>query len=147
VFNQLKDAMHTFNCEKAVSAVFSVLLLVIITFVAGIFLYSFISGMMENMTDSSSPNQLFSLRIENIAVNDTCMTICVGNSCGEDVAISRVYINNEPKEICQCAGSGEIIPKFSAGAVQIVGTYTAGCSYDIKVIFTSGTSLISYIRY
>lgn len=139
--------MHAFNREKAISAVFSVLLMVIITFAAGIILYSFVSGMMENMTDSSSPNQLFSLRIENIAINDTCLTICVGNSCGEDVAVSKAYINNEPKEIFQCVGSSGIIPKCSARAVQIVGTYTAGCSYNIKVIFTSGTSLISYIRY
>ena len=139
--------MHAFNREKAISAVFSVLLMVIITFVAGTLLYSFVSGMMENMTDTSSPNQLFSLRIENIAINDTCMTICVGNSCGADVAVAKVYINNEPKEILQCAGSGGIIPKCSAGAVQIVGTYTAGCSYDIKLVFTSGNSLISYFRY
>jgi hypothetical protein len=139
--------MHAFIREKAISAVFSVLLLVIITLAAGIILYSFVSGMMENMMDSSSPNQLFSLRIENIAVNNTCMTICVGNSCSEDVTVSRVYINNEPKEIFQCAGSGGTIPKYSAGAVQIAGTYTAGGSYDVKVVFTSGTSLMSYIRY
>jgi hypothetical protein len=139
--------MHTFSCEKAVSTVFSVLLMVIITFIAGIFLYSFVSGMMEDLTDSSSPNQLFSLRIENVAINDTCMTIYVGNSCCEDVGVAKVYINNEPKEVFLCTDSGLTIPETSTGKVQVVGSYVAGCSYDIKIIFTSGNSLISYVRY
>jgi flagellin-like protein len=143
--NQLKDAMHTFSCEKAVSAVFSVLLLVIITFVAGIFLYNFSMGMVENLTSSSTTP--FSLRIENVVINNTCMTICVGNSCGEDVGVAKVYINNEPKDIFLCTNSGVIIPEASIGKVQVVGNYVAGCSFDIKLIFTSGSSLISYVRY
>ena len=139
--------MHTFSCEKAVSIVFSVLLMVIVTFIAGIFLYSFVSGMMEDLTDSSSPNQLFSLRIENVALNDTCMTIYVGNWLNEDATVSKVYINNEPKEIFLSTINGAIIPKASTGAIKIGGKYVIGCSYDIKLIFTSGNSLISYVRY
>jgi hypothetical protein len=137
--------MHTFNCEKAVSAVFSVLLLVIILFVAGILLYNFSMGMVENLTSSSTTP--FSLCIENVAVNDTCMTICVGNSLNQDVAVSRVYINNEPKEILLSTSSSTTIPKASTGTVQIVDKYAVGCSYDIKLILTSGNTLISYVRY
>jgi hypothetical protein len=139
--------MHTFSCEKAVSAVFSVLLMVIITLVAGIFLYSFVSGMMEDLSDSSSPNQLFFLGFFIVDKHDSCMTIYVGNWLNQDVTVSKVYINSEPKEALLCTDSGLIIPEASTGKIQIMGSYVAGCSYDIKIVFTSGNSLISYVRY
>lgn len=137
--------MNTFKNQKAVSAVFSVLLLVIITFVAGILIYNFTMGMVGNLTTSSTTP--FSLRIENVAINDTCMTIYVGNWLNQDVTVSKVYINNEPKEIFLSTDSGVIIPEASTGKVQVLGKYVVGCSYDIKLSFTSGTSLISYLRY
>jgi FlaG/FlaF family flagellin (archaellin) len=137
--------MHTFNCEKAVSAVFSVLLMIIILFVAGIFLYNFAMGMVGNLTASSTTP--FSFRIENVAINDSCMTIYVGNWLNQDVTVSKVYINSEPKEALLCTDSGLIIPEASTGKIQIMGSYVAGCSYDIKIVFTSGNSLISYVRY
>ncbi len=86
--------MRLASCLRAVSAVFSVLLMVIIIFVAGIFLYNFVSGMMGDLTDSSS-NQLFSSRVENVAINNTCLTIHVGNSLNYDVCVTKVYVNNE----------------------------------------------------
>lgn len=134
-----------FKRQKAISQVFSVLLLIIILFVTGILLYTFTMGMVEDLTAPS--NTPFSLRIENVAVNDTCMTIYVRNSLDYDVAVARIYINNEPKEIFRSTDSGAIIPKASAGAVEVVGTYVVGGSYDIKLTFTSGNSLMTYARY
>lgn len=132
--------------RKAVSAVFSVLLMVIIIFVAGIFIYNFVSGMMEDLTDSSS-NRLFSLRVENVAINSTCMTIRVGNSFDQDVAVTKVYVNNEPHDLLFCTGNGVIIPKGCSGPVYVVGSYVTGCLYDLKIIFASGYSLITVVRY
>jgi hypothetical protein len=120
--------------------------MVIIIFVAGILLYSFVSGMVENLTDSSS-NQLFSLRVENVAVNSTCMTIHVGNSLDRDVAVAKVYVNNEPHDLLFSTGSGVVIPKGSSGPVYVVGSYVPGGLYDIKVVFNSGNSLITIVRY
>jgi hypothetical protein len=134
------------NCRRAISAVFSILLMVIITFVAGILLYSFVSGMMENITDSSS-NQLFSLRIENVAVNSTCMTVYVGNSLNDDVGVTKVYVNNEPHDLLFSTDKGVIIPESSSGPVYVMGSYTPGGMYDIKVVFHSGQSLITIVRY
>jgi hypothetical protein len=135
----------TFKSQKAVSQVFSILLLVIITFVTGILLYSFTMGMFGDLTAPS--NTPFSLSIENVAINDTCMTIYVRNWLDHDVAVARIYINNEPKEIFRSTDSGAIIPKASAGAVEVVSTYVVGDSYDIKVSFTSGNNLMTYARY
>jgi flagellin-like protein len=133
------------NNQRAISAVFSSLLLILLIFVAGIFLYNFAMGMVGDLTSSSTTP--FSLRIENVAINDTCMTIYVGNWLDQDVAVSKVYVNNEPKGIFLSTDSGVIVPKASTGKVQVMGNYVAGCSYDIKLIFTSGNSLISYVRY
>jgi flagellin-like protein len=134
------------GCRKAVSAVFSVLLMVVIIFVAGILLYSFVSGMVENLTDSSS-SQLFRMRVENVVINNTCLTIYVGNSFDDDVAVSKVYVNNESHDLLFSTDSGVIIPKSSSGPVYVMGSYVVGGMYDIKVIFTSGNSLITVVRY
>jgi low affinity Fe/Cu permease len=121
--------------------------MVIIIFAAGIFLYSFVSGMMGDLTESSSSNQLFSLRIENVAVNTTCMTIHMGNSFDHEIAVTRVYINNEPRSLLFTTNDGVTIPKASSGPVYVTGSYTAGGLYDIKVVFNSGQSLITVVRY
>jgi flagellin-like protein len=139
--------VHVVSCRRAVSAVFSVLLMVIITFVAGIFLYNFVSGMIGEVTDSSSSNQLFSLRIENIAINNTCMTIHVGNALNHDVGVTKVYVNSEPRSLLFNTDDGVIIPQGSSGPVYVTGSYTAGGMYDIKIIFNSGQSLITVARY
>jgi FlaG/FlaF family flagellin (archaellin) len=131
------------NNRKAVSGVFSVLLLVIIIFVVGIFLYSFTMGMFTNLTSSSS-NSPFSLRIENVNINDTCMTIYIGNTLNQDVKVTRVYINSQPTQILSSTAT---IFRESTGKVQVVGTYSVGNAYDIKVVFDSGNSLITYVRY
>jgi FlaG/FlaF family flagellin (archaellin) len=136
------------SCRRAVSAVFSVLLIVIITFVAGILLYSFVSGMITNITDTdSSTNQLFSLRVENVAMNNTCMTIHVGNSLNHDVTVTKVYVNNKPYDALFSTDGGVIIQKSSSGPVYVKGSYMTGRMYDIKIVFNSGYSLITVIRY
>jgi hypothetical protein len=123
------------------------MLMVIIIFVAGIFLYNFVSGMMEDLTESSSSNQLFSLRVENVAINSTCMTIHIGNELNYDVGVTKVYINNEVSNLLFSTADGVIIPKDSAGPVYVMGSYMPGAAYDIKIIFNSGNSLITVARY
>ena len=98
------------------------------------------------MTTDSSSNQLFSLRIENVAINSTCMTIHVGNSLNDDVGVTKVYINSELHELLFLTDDGVIIPKSSSGPVYVLGSYTPGGMYDIKIIFNTGQSLITVVR-
>ena len=134
-----------FDGKRGVSVVLSVLLLVIITFVIGIFLYSFIMGIIANETENLSP-QPFRLFIENVAINDTCMTVYIRNSWNRDVIIDRVYVDNEPREVVP-SDSELIIPKNSVGEVYIPGSYTRGALYEIKIICASGYTLVSTKRY
>jgi hypothetical protein len=120
--------------------------MIIIIFVAGIFLYNFVSGMVGNITDSTS-NSLFSLRIENVVMNDTCMTIYVGNSLNDGVGVTKVYVNNEPRDLLLSTGTSVTIPEGSSGPVYVNGPYMPGGMYDIKIVFNSGNSLITVVRY
>jgi hypothetical protein len=101
--------------------------------------------MIEDMTESST-NQLFNLRVENVAINSTCITIYVGNSLNYDVGVTKVYVNNEPHDLLFYTDSGVIIPKGSSGPVYVVGSYTPG-AFDLKIIFGSGNSLMTVVRY
>lgn len=137
--------MRVFDGQRAVSPVLSVLLLVVITFSVGIFLYNFVMGTMENVTEPSS-GQPFSLFIENVVINDTCITVYVRNSCNKDVTIDKVYVDNEPRDVLPL-DSKVIIPKNSTGKVYIPGLYYRGASYQVKIICASGCTLVSVQRY
>jgi hypothetical protein len=138
--------MRWVNSRRAISAVFSVLLLVIITCIAGIFLYNFVIGMLTNVTDSGSVEP-FSLHIDNVNINDTCMTVYVGNSLKQEMFVAKVYINDVPRDILNSVGGRVLIAPSSTGIVYVKGPYVGGCSYNIKVIFNSGGSLLSIVRY
>lgn len=138
--------LRTLKCKSAISAVFSVLLLVIITFAAGIVLYNFVIGMIEDITESESV-QPISLYIENVNINETCMTIHVGNRLNNEVSVKTAYINDEPREILNLPRNDASIPPNATGILFLKGPYVAGGLYNIKLVFNSGYSLISVARY
>jgi hypothetical protein len=138
--------LRWFSGRRAISAVFSILLLVIITCIAGIFLYNFVIGTLTNVTDSGS-FEPFSLHIDNVNINDTCMTIYLGNRLKQEISVVKVYINDVPRDILNSADGRVPIAPTSTGIVYLKGPYVAGCSYNIKVIFDSGCSLLSIVRY
>jgi FlaG/FlaF family flagellin (archaellin) len=133
--------------QKAVSLVFSVMLLVIITVVVGILFYAFVTGMIGNLTKPAS-TQPFSLRIDNVVINDTCMTVYIRNSGSQDDRVATVYVNNEPRAFLGTTGSSEaVIPQDSTGKIQIPGSYSSGTRYEIKIILASGFSLFTMGSY
>ena len=137
--------MKMFDRKSGISPVLSVLLLVIVAFGAGILLYNFVMGTMRNVTETPSA-QPFRLIIENVAFNDTCMTVYIRNSWSRDVVIDRVYIDNVPCDVLPF-NSKLVIPKNSVEGVYIPGSYKRGALYEIKIVFTSGHTLFSIERY
>jgi FlaG/FlaF family flagellin (archaellin) len=141
-----KNIRKVLGGQKAVSLVLSVMLLVIITVVVGIFFYTFVTGMLGNiMTPTSS--QPFSLRIDNVAINDTCMTIYIRNSSDQDASIQTVYVNSEPRAFLGMAGNEGVILRDSTGKIQVPGSYSSGSRYEIKVVFASGYTLYAMESY
>jgi FlaG/FlaF family flagellin (archaellin) len=134
------------NGQKAVSQVLSVMLLVVITVAVGIIFYSFVTGMVGNLTKPAS-TEPFSLRIDNVVINDTCITVYVRNALDQDITIDTAYVNNEPHAILSLIDNKVTIPKDSTGKVYIIGSYTAGARYEIKIICTSGFTLYTMQSY
>jgi len=137
--------VQMFGERKAVSAVLSVLLFVVIVFVVGIFLYTVVMSNLEAIMESTSVEP-FSLFIGNVAFNRTCMTVHVINSCGRDAVVEVVYVNDEPFEV-YCFGGDVVVPGEASGSLYVLGSYTSGCLYEIKIVFSSGYSLYSMARY
>ena len=137
--------MRVFTGKRAVSPVLSVLLLVVITFSVGILLFNFVMGTVGNVTEPPSA-QPFSLSIGNVAINSTCITVYIRNSCNKDVTVDEVYVNNEPRDVLSL-NSKVVVAKNSTGKVYIPGSYTGGALYEIKIICTSGYTLLSMKRY
>jgi predicted PurR-regulated permease PerM len=133
--------------KRALSAVLSVLLLVIIVFVLGIVLFNFVIGMIGNIADSDSVQHPFSLLIENVNINNTCMTIYVGNRLNYEVSVETAYINDEQREIFGFLGNEALIPCNSTGILYVKGPFVGGGLYNIKLVFNSGNSVLSVARY
>jgi hypothetical protein len=131
--------------EKALSAVLSILLMVIIIFALGIVLFNFVTGMIENFTETDS-TQPFSLYIGNVNINETCMTIHIGNRLNHDVSVEKAYINDEQRQILNINGIAQI-PCNCTGMLYISGPYTPAGLYNIKLVFNSGQSLLYVARF
>lgn len=136
--------MRILDGEGAVSPVLSVLLLVLITLGVGILLYNFVMGTVRNVTEKVSPQPFSSLSIENMSINSTCITVYIRNSSNRDFTIDRVYVNDQPHDIPPLT---VLIPKNSTWKVYIPGSYTIGTSYNVKITFTSGHTLMYLKRY
>lgn len=135
--------METSNGQRAMSTVLSVSLLILIAISFAILLYNFVTGMVENVTETSSV-QPFSLSIDNISINDTSMTVYIQNLRNNDATIDKVYVNNEPREV---SFNSKVIPKGSTLKINISGYYTCGTLYEVKIVFTSGYTVLSMQRY
>jgi hypothetical protein len=122
------------------------MLLVIITFVLGIVLFNFVIGMVGNIADSDSVEP-FSLYIENVSINDTCMTIHVGNRLNHEVSVESAYINDERREFFSLLENADSIPSKSTGILYVKGPFVSGCLYNIKLVFNYEGSVISVARY
>lgn len=138
--------MRKFGDANAVSRTLSVLLLVIVTFVVGILVHSVVSGMMGNLAKPAS-TQHFSLIVNNVVINNTCITVYVRNTFNQDVTVVGAYVNNEPRNVLVTTFNVAIIPKNPTGKVQIPDSYTAGSLYDIRIVCSSEFTLSALERY
>jgi hypothetical protein len=100
-------------------------------------------GTVENTTDTSQPFRLF---IENVVINDTCMTVYIRNPGNREITVDKAYVNKEPCSIL-CFNNKATIPKNCTGKVYIPGSYSKGALYEIRIVCTSGSTLLSIQRY
>lgn len=133
--------MRIFQNKKAITAVMATLLLIIITCLAGGVLYYFGIDMIENITSSESM-QPFSLCIDAISFNSTSMQIYVRNGLDRDLRVVEVYINKKAYNICVSSPCSDSIPKGVTLPIHVLGSFSDGCMYNVKMIFDSGHSVL-----
>jgi len=127
--------------NRAITAVIATLLLIILTCLAGVVFYSFGIGMIEDITGSDSL-QPFSLSIDTISFNSTCMQIYVRNGLDRNLGIVELYINKKAYDVYTSSSCFDTIPKGSTVPIHVLGSFSDGCMYNLKMIFDSGHSIL-----
>ena len=84
-----------FKNKKGASAVLGVLLIILVTVTMGVFFYSFVSGLVDNM-EVNLNTQLSLLFIETVNINTTCITAYIRNTGSAVVNVIYAYVNSIP---------------------------------------------------
>ncbi len=116
--------------RKAISPIIATLILIVMTVVAGVMLYGFVSGFMANLGTSRAiaPISIASASVSN---SSKSATIVVSNLGTTPVTITQVNLLN--------ASTGALITPLSISSTTI----SAGQTDKITATFTSGTSGVS----
>ncbi|MFQ5999644.1 MAG: hypothetical protein ACE5J6_02580, partial [Candidatus Bathyarchaeia archaeon] len=131
-----------FTSKKATSPGIVALLLVLITVVAGFFFYNVVAGSIGSMT-SNVQEQMEILFLRSVSINATHITSFIGNSGIWAVNIVSAYINDQIGNLFQSVE----IEKGSVEPVYILGTFTKGLTYTVKLMSNFGSSLKFEVTY
>ncbi len=121
----------THNPKKSVkgsSAVFAVLLLVLITFVSGILYYNFVMSNI-NFAANTINTQMTALLLKSFTINATHIIAFLENTKTALVEITSAYVNGLIAAITNLA---QIAPN-AIGAVILQGDFLPGNTYTVKL--------------
>ena len=137
--NLLKNLL---KAKKAVSPGIVALLLVLVTVIAGFFFYNVIAGSLGTMQNTAQEQmQILFLRTFNI--NSTCITSFIGNTGIWAIRIVSAFINDQVANLKQSVDIGKDLVK----PVYILGTFSRGFTYTVKLISNFGSALTFDIAY
>ena len=114
--------------RKASTAVFGVLLLVLVTFVSGILYCSFV---MDNITFAAETlnTQIAGLLLNSFTMNSTHIIAFLKNTGGQVIEVTNAYVNGL---ITTVANLVKIAPN-AIGTVVLKGNFLSGNTYDVKL--------------
>jgi flagellin-like protein len=121
-------AQHPKKSRRGSTAVFAVLLLILVTFVSGILFYTFV---MQNISfaPNTFSNQMAALLINSFTMNSTHIVAFLQNSGAALVEITSAYVNGLIAAIVNLV---KIAPN-AVGAVILAGNFLAGNTYNVKL--------------
>ena len=119
---------HPKKSRRGSTAVFAVLLLVLITFVSGILFYTFVMQNISFATNTFS-NQMAALLVNSFTINATHIVAFLQNSGSALVEITSAYVNGLITAIVNLV---KIAPN-AIGAVILTGSFLAGNMYSVKL--------------
>jgi len=128
---RLKNLLTT---KKATSLGIVTLLLVLITLVAGFFFYNMVSGSIGVMTKNVQ-EQIEILFLKSVNINSTCITSFIGNNGMWAISIMSAYVNDQIANLQQSVEIG----KDSVEPVYILGTFSRGLTYAVKLVSNFGS--------
>ena len=114
--------------RRGSTAVFAVLLLILITFVSGILFYTFV---MDNISFAANTynTQMVALLVNSFTINATHIVAFLQNTGSAIVEITTAYVNGLITAIVNLV---KIAPN-AIGAVILRGDFLSGNSYDVKL--------------
>ncbi len=128
--------------RKGSSLVLGSIMLVMVTLIAGILLYSYVSGSLDAMT-SQFNTQIQHLLLQWATINSTKITAMLQNSGPKAISITNAYVNNIPVLLEQ---NLQINPS-SVEAAYINGNYQKGTNYNVKLAGIFGLLLKFEVSY
>ena len=121
-------AQHPKKSRRGSTAVFAVLLLILITFVSGILFYTFVMQNISFATDTYN-TQMVGLLVNSFTINSTHIVAFLQNSGAALVEITSAYVNGLITAIVNLV---KIDPN-AVGAVILTGSFLAGNTYSVKL--------------
>jgi flagellin-like protein len=122
--------------RRGSTAVFGVILLVLITFVSGILFYTFVMQNVSFATNTFS-NQMAALLVNSFSINSTHVVAFLQNTGSKLVEITSAYVNGLITAIVNLV---KIAPN-AVEAVILAGNFIAGNMYNIKLGTIFGTDI------
>ena len=114
--------------RRASTAVFGVLLLVLVTFVTGILFYTFVMDNINFATEKIS-TQIAGLLLDSFSINSTHIVTSLKNAGSTLVEITTANVNGLVTAITNLV---KIAPD-AIGSVILTGNFLPGNTYDVKL--------------
>ena len=130
------------KAKKAASPGIVALLLVLITVVAGFFFYNAVAGNIEIMKDTVN-EQMEILLLRTFSINATCITSFIKNTGIWAVQIVSGFINEQIANLEQTVEIGKDVVK----PVYVLGTFSRGLTYAVKLVTNFGWDLTFDVSY
>jgi hypothetical protein len=127
---------HPKRSRKGSTAVFAVLLLVLITFASGILFYNFVMSNISFATNAYN-TQMAALLVKSFTINTTCIVTFLQNTGAATVEITKAYVNGLVTGLVALV---QITPN-AIGAVILQGDFLAGTTYNVKLASIFSTEI------
>jgi uncharacterized protein (UPF0333 family) len=111
-----------------ITAVFGVLLLVLVTLVSGILFYTFVMDNVNFATETLN-NQIAGLLLKSFSINSTHIVAFLKNTGAQIVEVTSAYVNGLITTITNLVK----IPPNAVGSVILAGNFQHGNTYDVKL--------------
>ena len=128
---------HPKRSRKGSTAVFAVLLLVLITFASGILFYNFVMSNISFATNTYN-TQMVALLVKSFTINATHIVAFLQNTGAAMVEFTNAYVNGLITALVTLV---QIAPN-AVGAAILQGDFLAGNTYTVKLANIFSTEVI-----